>query len=457
MPFAKHRRNGRWTAVFVDINGHERSAGTFDTKKQAVAVAQAQEAFAKGGSDGTSPEHKATVTIRDYFPGWLRRHKVEPSTKKGYAATYEAYIDAALGKVRVAELEREQVRGLLALMEERGLSASTQQKVRTVLSAMMQTAWDDGYRPGASGNPIRGVKTQRRSRKPIPVLTTELFGRVHQALPTDGARLLGDLVVSTGCRLGEATPLTVEDWESDRRVIWFRKALQDVGAEFNPNGPTQRFYVAPYTKTHDHRPVSVDEFVGQLLDDWIETNSLGADDLLFPAELVLAYKPRPRKPRTELTPERLTDLGTFTAENGVVYQHGEVKAYVRGKCRCWACRQSAADYRNERNALKRSNEGGRGKRTKAPSIRYYDESPYVAPEQWRRTWNDACAAAKIGFRPTAYQLRHTHASWLINAGEDPKTVMGRLGHASLATTSLYVQAVEGDASSAALMGTLRKW
>ena len=49
-------------------------------------------------------------------------------------------------------------------------------------------------------------------------------------------------------------------------------------------------------------------------------------------------------------------------------------------------------------------------------------------------WARAVAESGIPFKPTAYQVRHTHASWLIDAGENPKAVMHRLGQADLRTT-----------------------
>lgn len=53
-------------------------------------------------------------------------------------------------------------------------------------------------------------------------------------------------------------------------------------------------------------------------------------------------------------------------------------------------------------------------------------------------WARAVAESGIRFKPTAYQVRHTHASWLIDAGENPKAVMHRLGQADLRTTARYV-------------------
>ena len=55
----------------------------------------------------------------------------------------------------------------------------------------------------------------------------------------------------------------------------------------------------------------------------------------------------------------------------------------------------------------------------------------------------------IPFKPTAYQVRYTHASSLIGAGENPKAVMHRLGQAELRTTARYVHVLDETGESAA--------
>ena len=49
-----------------------------------------------------------------------------------------------------------------------------------------------------------------------------------------------------------------------------------------------------------------------------------------------------------------------------------------------------------------------------------------------------------------HPLRHTHATWLLLQGVDPKTVMERLGHAKVATTlELYGHVLPGRDAAAA--------
>jgi hypothetical protein len=70
------------------------------------------------------------------------------------------------------------------------------------------------------------------------------------------------------------------------------------------------------------------------------------------------------------------------------------------------------------------------------------DEPYLDEQSWDRIWANAVAESGIPFKPTAYQVRHTHASWLIDAGENPKAVMHRLGQADLRTTARYVHVLD---------------
>ena len=50
---------------------------------------------------------------------------------------------------------------------------------------------------------------------------------------------------------------------------------------------------------------------------------------------------------------------------------------------------------------------------------------------------------------TPYQVRHTHASWLIDKGVDLERVRNRLGHGDLTTTTRYVKILDEEDSTAA--------
>ena len=165
--------------------------------------------------------------------------------------------------------------------------------------------------------------------------------------------------------------------------------------------------------------------------------------VIFPAELVVP----PRRTKPQLTEEQLRALGNCEPVGGRVYAHGTMGGYTQAKCRCAGCRQWAREYGRERMRVRRAAASGEFRRRWEKS-RDADE-PYLDEQSWNRIWASAVAESGIPFKPTAYQVRHTHASWLIDAGENPKAVMHRLGQADLRTTARYVHVLDETGESAA--------
>ena len=68
---------------------------------------------------------------------------------------------------------------------------------------------------------------------------------------------------------------------------------------------------------------------------------------------------------------------------------------------------------------------------------------------WRRIWNTAVDDAGLPFPYTPDQVRHTHASWLIDQGVDLARVQYRLGHGDLQATTRYVKILDEEDPKAA--------
>ena len=160
---------------------------------------------------------------------------------------------------------------------------------------------------------------------------------------------------------------------------------------------------------------------------------------MFPAELVVP--PRRTKPR--LTEEEIRALGDCEPVGGRVYAHGTLGGYTRAKCRCAGCRQWARDYGRERMRVRRAAASSGEARRRWEKSRDADES-YLDERTWNRVWAGAVAESGIPFKPTACQVRHTHASWLIDAGENPKAVMHRLGQAVRRAAAAAVTILQRD-------------
>jgi hypothetical protein len=101
MAYAERRERNkgvRYRGLYKGADGRYRSAGTFSTKARALEVAQEAERhalIAGGAGGGLDPSVRATRTIKEYAPLFLRHHQVEGNTKD----TLRGHPAAARGPV----------------------------------------------------------------------------------------------------------------------------------------------------------------------------------------------------------------------------------------------------------------------------------------------------------------------------------------------------------------------
>ena len=155
---ARARKGGtRYTGMYADADGTYKSAGTYETPARAQAVAEQTERHLRLKLAETSPADKAQITVEEFGAKFLKEHAIEPNSKMTYSQLLGCHIYPYIGKRRVAEISRETIHRLLTVvLPEAGASARTVINTRTCLSAMLQMAWDHGYR---SDNPVQGIRS----------------------------------------------------------------------------------------------------------------------------------------------------------------------------------------------------------------------------------------------------------------------------------------------------------
>jgi integrase len=304
---------------------------------------------------------------------------------------------------------------------------------------MFSMAVSDGY---LDYNPFHDVKIPKvPGRRAIKIATPEQYLKVRACLPTKPAQVFSTLLVSSGMRFCEAIGLEPADLDFEAGILEVARSVVKVSREHHLQGKT--FLVRDYTKNGQTRRLKLDRAVVELVRGYVAEHGIDAREVMFPAELVVP--PRRTKPR--LTEEEIRALGDCEPVGGRVYAHGTMGGYTRARCRCVGCRQWARDYGRERMRVRRAATTGEARRRWEKS-RDADET-YLDEQSWDRIWARAVVESGIPFKPTAYQVRHTHASWLIDAGENPKAVMHRLGQADLRTTARYVHVLDETGESAA--------
>lgn len=418
----------RYTAYYQDIGGRRRSAGTFGTRREADRAWRNAEAKVAEGRVG----HLARSRRRfgDYVRlEWLPNHVVELTTRQNYTYQLNRYVLPFFADMAMVEILPTHVREWVAKLHVDAVNPPTIRYCMTVLSAIFTTALNDQI---TFLHPCSGVKTPPVARRPRRIITPQQFAAIHAALPTDQMRLLVDTDIETGLRWGELTELRAMDVDMGNRMLSVSRVVVEVSAGFAPDG--QRFVVKQYPKDKEWRAVALSAHIAELLGRHIA--DLRSDDLLFRA-------PQPSGPSRQQSPRpHSSDYLGMTAPNADdrTYRHGSLSGYSAGGCRCDHCRAAYATYRAKRRAA--------GADYPRPPRRLTTDGHI--PRSWFRqqVWKPALAAAGIDFNVRVHDLRHAHASWLLDAGVDLETVKERMGHASITTTELYLHTLPGAGARA---------
>lgn len=289
-----------------------------------------------------------------------------------------------------------------------------------MLGALYTTAVLDGLVPF---HPCHGVKLPPNPKKPLQILTPEEFDLLVSLMPDPMARLLVRTAVESGLRWGELTELRVRDLDSEHGILTVAHAVVELRRR--RRAPGQSRFLVKYPKGRNFRRVSIRRDLVEELDEFIEARNLGPRDLIFAT--IGYYQTRARRRPSPAGP----DLGyTAPGAKGRRYRHGTMAGYGPGRCRCQPCRDAVARYRAQRRAdgLDRPATG-----------RFATVDGHLSAGWFRnRRWYPAVKLAGIDRRVTLHDLRHAHASWVLEGGASLEVVRERLGHASIVSTSRYL-------------------
>jgi integrase len=219
MGFARKRVDSdgrvRWAAIYRDLRGRIRSAGTFTTEKAANKAWQRAEFRMAEGRIGDP--RRGRQTFRRYVEQeWLPNHEMEPSTRQGYTYSINKHVTPYFGKMRMVEILPSHVREWVTELKGSGVTPATIKSLKNILSAIFTTALNDQV---TFLHPCKGVKTPTVAVKPLKIITPEQFDVIYAALPTDELRLLVETEIESGLRWGELTELRAADLDLITRIL----------------------------------------------------------------------------------------------------------------------------------------------------------------------------------------------------------------------------------------------
>lgn len=406
-----HTAGTRHTGMFRDSEGKRRSAGVFDTYDDALKAAQEAE------QHGTK-DYPPNMTVRAWAEQFINETPtLAERTKQDYRRYYRDRINPVFGDRLVSSLTRREVRTFLEKMFKEGTGAATVSKVKCALAAIYHPLVMDDLLPAS---PTDKIPDFRSPRKDIEFVELNEFAAIREHLPTPGAQLFAEFLISLGLRFGEATEVRAGDLSTrrGRTTLHVQRVVQDLGAK-NNNG--SRFKVVQGTKgkwnARKTRQVTVPDVMAVRLRAWIKQNGIKPGDLLFPIDLVV--------PQVRPAEEEQVELGSTWKFKGYTLRHGTTRSAGVGRCRCELCLK--AGRVNARRARAGKPDGG-------------NTTGHLPRDTWRRVWVAAAVASEIGWVPRTHDLRHACASLLLESGASLQQVKETLGHSKISTTELYLHA-----------------
>jgi integrase len=265
----------RFTAVYLDPRGRERSAGTYDGKRAAEKAAHLAEGSIANG-EWIDPAN-ARMTFREYVDGywWPSKH-LEVNTRVTYRTILEKHFLPFFGAMPMGSIVPTTVEAWIGLAAPKLAPRSVRQYV-ALLSSVFRRAVRDRV---VGFNPCDAVETPKVVNQPLRIPTPSEFEAVLAELPARyQALVLVD--IETGLRWGELIALRPRHIDFLRRSIRVEQVVVEVPKRRSPTG--ERMIVKDYPKDDEPRTLRVTEGLLQSLATVIDRLDLSPEDLIFPS------------------------------------------------------------------------------------------------------------------------------------------------------------------------------
>jgi integrase len=282
MAFAKKRvgRSGRvnYTAIYLDPSGRERSAGTFDGKRDAERAARRAEGKVEADEWIDPSDGKITFEryVEDY---WWPSRQLEVSTRAAYRSYLDKHFIPYFGSRPMAAITTTAVEAWIATATANGLSAASVRKYHSMLKTIFKRAVRDRV---ISHNPCAETELPKAVGQPRVVPSPADFDRLLREIPVRWQPLVL-LDVETGLRWGELVALRPRHLDFLRRLIFVREVAVEVSKKMSPTG--ERIIFKGYPKDDEHRVIKVGQPLVDLISAHISKLGLSRDDLLFSSSL----------------------------------------------------------------------------------------------------------------------------------------------------------------------------
>ena len=226
---------------------------------------------------------KSKLTINDIADKYLSNKKrtVQITTYHTMTAMYDRYVRDSIGKKRLADLKRSNVKDyyLDLISGNKKISISTLSRLDTILKPMVEMAVNDDI---ILKNPFRGVIGEIRgeshfSNRKIPALTAKQQNAFMDfVFNMDKHIYIRNMIIfllGTGCRIGETVGLRWSDIDFDRNTVSINHAVGYI----RQNGHYRQIFKSTKSKAGEREIPMLTEVRKALLNEKRMQEILGLD------------------------------------------------------------------------------------------------------------------------------------------------------------------------------------
>lgn len=241
----KPRGSGEYW-VFINHRGKRKAKKVGRDRKQALDVAKKIEAKLTLNDLDILTEKPQAPLFKDYADNWLETYVKalrRITTYERYRDILERHVYPALGKLRIDEIKRSEIRDLLLRLHASGLSSSTVCLARDAISGPLAYAFDEEQIPA---NPVTGItkrlQLDRKKRIDVVPMTSEEIELFLAASREHYGEYYPFFLCAfrTGMRLGELLGLQWGDVDWNGRFINVQRSYKRGKMTGTKTGKTRR-------------------------------------------------------------------------------------------------------------------------------------------------------------------------------------------------------------------------
>jgi integrase len=221
------RNDGRWVSV-IDLgyrNGKRHRKSIYGETRKEVGEKLTRELRSQQLGIPASSER---ITVKDWLMSWLRLQEPPARKPKAYTA-YENHVRLhlvpALGNIRLAKLQPQDVREFMRVKAAEGLASKSIAHYRTTLSTALNMAVHDGV---IARNVAALAKPPRVEKPELRVLSKDEALRFIGVAKGHRLEAMFTVALSLGMREGEILGLPWQDVDFDAGTLQVVHALQRV-------------------------------------------------------------------------------------------------------------------------------------------------------------------------------------------------------------------------------------